>query len=159
IAAIVAAAESALDGTAWPLHPRDVDDEIIPADFTTLYLGAGGMIWALRRLDSSLDLDALATSVLHRYGNAPNEDDPGSLFFGETGLLALTRTDDDRLAELVAANVRHPAWEVLYGSPGTILAARAAGLDEAADRSAAVLVEEWEQGDGLWTQTLGGKTA
>jgi hypothetical protein len=159
IAAIVAAAEAALDGTAWPLHPRDDDDEIVPADLTTLYLGAGGMIWALRRLGSSLDLDALAASVLARYREAPNDDDPGSLFLGETGLLALTRTNDDRLAELVATNERHPAWEVLYGSPGTILAARAAGLREAADRSAAVLVEEWEQGDGLWTQTLVGKAA
>lgn len=159
IAAIVAAAEAALEGNVWPVHPRDDDDEFVPADLTTLYLGAGGMIWALRRLGSSLDLAALALSVLDRYREAPNEDGPGSLFLGETGLLALTRSDDDRLAELVAMYEQHPAWEVLYGSPGTILAARSAGLDEAADRSAAILVEEWERGDGLWAQTIGGKTA
>jgi hypothetical protein len=159
VAAIVADAESALDGVAWPLHPRDDDGEVVPADLTTLYFGAGGMIWGLRRLGSSLDLESLAASVLDRYREAPSEKDRGSLFLGETGLLALTRTDDDRLAELVATNERHPAWEVLNGSPGTILAARAAGLDDAADHSAVVVVEEWDRGDGLWTQTLGGHTA
>ena len=41
IAAIVADAESALGGVAWPLDERDRDDEFIPADLTTLYLGAG----------------------------------------------------------------------------------------------------------------------
>ena len=39
---VVAATESALDGSVWPLHPRDVDDELVPADLTTLYFGAGG---------------------------------------------------------------------------------------------------------------------
>lgn len=159
IAAIVAEAESALDGDGWPLHERDRDDELVPADLTTLYFGAGGMIWALRHLGSSLELDQLAASVLDRYRETPDDDVRGSLFFGETGLLVLTRADDGRLAELVVGYERHPAWEVLYGSPGTILAARAAGLDEAADHSAAVLVEEWERGDGLWTQTLGEKAA
>jgi len=157
IAAIVAETEAALDGTVWPLHPRDNDDEFIPADLTTLYLGAGGMVWALRRLGSSLDVDALAAAVLARYREAQNDDDPGSLFLGETGLLALTRTDDDRLAELVAANERHPAWEVLYGSPGTILAAQAAGLADEAQRSADILIEEWERHDwGLWDCVLMG---
>src|SRR5437879_9663234 len=59
-------------------------------------LGAGGMIWALRRLGSALDLDALAASVLDRYRETPHEDHPGSLFFGETGLL---RSEERRVGK------------------------------------------------------------
>ncbi len=153
IAAIVADAEAALEGAVWPPHP--LDDDVEPVDQTTLYLGAAGMIWALRRLGSSLDLDALAAEALRRYREDPNAGEPASLFLGETGLLVLTRSDDERLRELVVSNERNPTWELLWGSPGTILAARAAGLDDEASRSAGILAEEWERsGYGLWTQTL-----
>lgn len=158
IAAIVADAERALVGGVWPAHP--LDDDIEPADVTTVYLGAAGMIWALRRLGSRLDLDALAAETLVRYRAEPNEAEPASMFVGETGVLVVTRTETERLRELVAGNERNPTWELLWGSPGTILAARAAGLDAEADRSAAILVEEWERSDdGLWTQVLSGEAA
>ncbi len=121
---IVAEAEAALGAETWPAHPAD--DPVVPHETFELYLGAAGIIWALRRLGSSLDLDALAAEALRGYRESPNADEPASLLAGETGLLVLTRSDDDRLAELVAANERNPAWEVLWGSPGTILAAKAA---------------------------------
>ena len=56
IASIVADAETAFDGYVWPGHP--LDNEITPADQIALYLGTAGMIWALHRLGSSLDLAA-----------------------------------------------------------------------------------------------------
>jgi hypothetical protein len=146
---IVAEAEAALDAEKWPAHPAD--DPVVPNETFTLYLGAAGIIWALRRLGSSLDLDALAADALRGYRETPNADEPASLLVGESGLLALTRSDDERLAELVAANERNPTWEVLWGSPGTILAAKAAGLDWR--RSAKILADEIDA-DGLWTQRL-----
>ena len=146
---IVAEAEAALGAETWPAHPAD--DPVVPHETFELYLGAAGIIWALRRLGSSLDLDALAEDALRGYRESPNADEPASLLAGETGLLVLTRSDDDRLAELVAANERNPAWEVLWGSPGTILAAKAAGLDWR--RPAEILAAEVDA-DGLWTQRL-----
>ncbi len=146
---IVAEAEAALVAEIWPAHPAD--DPVVDYETFTLYLGAAGIIWALRRLGSSLDLDALAAEALRGYRETPNADEPASLLQGESGLLALTRADDDRLAELVDANERNPAWEVLWGSPGTILAAKAAGLEWR--RSAELLAEEIGD-DGLWTQVL-----
>jgi hypothetical protein len=146
---IVAEAEAALSAEEWPAHPAD--DPVVPYETFALYLGAGGIIWALRRLGSSLDLDALAAGALRGYRETPNVDEPASLLTGETGLLVLTRSDDGRLAELVAANERNPAWEVLWGSPGTILAAKATGIDW--EPAAKILAAQLDA-DGLWTQTL-----
>jgi hypothetical protein len=146
---IVAEAEAALSAETWPAHPAD--DPLVDYEPFTLYLGAAGIIWALRRLGSPLDLDALAAEALRGYRETPNPDEPASLLAGESGLLVLTRSDDDRLAALVAANERNPAREVLWGSAGTILAAKAAGLPWR--QSAEILAAELED-DGLWTQRL-----
>ena len=156
IAAVVTAAENALDGCVWPVHPLD---EVSPADQLALYHGAAGMTWALRRLGCSLDLDELSASALARCSETPNVDESASLFFdGETALLLFTRSDDERLRELIAGNETNPSWEVMLGSPGTILAARAAGFDAEASRSAQILVEEWERHDwGLWDHVLMGR--
>ena len=155
IAGVVADAEAALDGCVWPAHP--LDDEITPADQMAFYVGTAGMVWALRRLGSSLDLDALATEALERYPKDAPDEERLSLYAGLPGLLVLTRSDDEQLRELVRANERSPAWEVLYGSPGTILAARAAGLVEEAQRSVDILLEEWERHDwGLWDHAIMG---
>jgi hypothetical protein len=155
IAAVVADAEAALEGVTWPVH--ELDDEVTPQEALSLYLGAAGMIWALRRLGSTLDLDALAAEALRRFHALEVPENLSSLFVGETPLLLLTRADHERLRELVRANERNPTWELLWGSPGTILAAKAAGLDEEARSSQAILAEEWERADGLWTEDLFGK--
>jgi Lanthionine synthetase C-like protein len=155
IASVVADAEAALDGCVWPVHA--LDDDVTAAEQTSLYLGSAGMIWALRRLGSSLDLDGLAAAALGRYRETAGADERASLFAGEPGLLLLTRSDDEQLQALVRANERNPAWEILYGSPGTILAARAAGLDDEARRSADILIAEWERHDwGLWDHVVAG---
>jgi hypothetical protein len=122
IAALVADAEVALDGCVWPVHP--LDDDVTASERTTLYLGAAGMIWALRRLGSSLDLDSLATGALEHYRMSLNPDERASLFKGEPGLLLLTRSD---------------------------------GLMDEAQRSAEILVEEWERHDWeIWDVVVGG---
>jgi hypothetical protein len=138
---IVAEAEAAVRDDLWPVH--DLDDDVTDDDRRTLYLGAAGMVWALRRLGSTIDAEL----------SAPG-DGSASLFLGETGILAVTRADDARLQELVEQNERNPTWELLWGSPGTILAAKAAGLEWR--RSAEILAEEWERGGDIWTQSLPG---
>ena len=140
IAAIVADAERGV----WP--PHELDDEVLPFEQVGLYLGAAGMNWALRRLGSSfaapLDVELVR--------------DNASLLVGETGVLLVTRADDARLQELIDANVENASWELLWGSPGTMIAARHAGLD--ASRSAEILIEQ-RDADGVWTQVIGGKPA
>ena len=120
------------------------------------------MIWALRSLGTSLELAPLAADVLRRYGEQPDfgADDP-DLHFGEIGVLLVAHLVgvpglEDRLQARIRGNIRNEAWELMSGSAGSILAARVAGFDADADESAAVLVAEWDEATGLWTQTLAG---
>ena len=167
IASIVADAERSIENGFWPNHPRD-DDEDPPLleGLTDIYLGAAGMVWALHRLGSSLDLPSLAEGALRRYRERPDwgENVP-SLLAGESGILlvaGLVGASPDyreRLRERIVENERNPTWELMWGSPGTMLAARVAGLDAEYERSAAVLLAEWDAtDDGIWTQDLGGRT-
>lgn len=144
IAAIVADAEAAFDGRVWPAHV--LDDEVKPEEQVGLYLGNAGMLWALRRLGSTMDVP-IATELVR--------DDP-SLLVGEAGVLLVTRENDSRLQSLIDANAENPTWEMLWGSPGTMIAARHAGLDAA--RSAELLVAHRDD-EGLWTQAIGSKPA
>jgi hypothetical protein len=162
IATIVADAEASLDEGGWRIHPldREPDDPETP---TCLYFGAAGMIWALRVLGSRRELAALADGALRRYRERPDlgEDIP-SLLVGESGILLVAQlvgaagADRERLRERIVENERNPTWELLWGSPGTMLAAREAGLAEERERSAALLLAEWGE-DGLWTQDMLGR--
>ena len=165
IAAIVRDAENSVAEGLWPKHPLDEAEGDPPGSLTTLYDGSAGMIWALHRLGSSLELRALVDEALRHYRERPDfADAVPSLMAGETGILLVARVvgeenaaDDERLRELVVTNERNPTWELLWGSPGTLLAAREAGLEQEWRRSAAILVEEWERGGGIWTQEIGGR--
>ncbi len=89
----------------------------------------------------------------------PDEDAERSLCLGETGIrlvlqrLAPSPGNLDRLAELIAANEQDERCELMWGSPGTILAGRELGLDVTAS-------VEWlrsrRDAEGLWTQQLPG---
>ncbi|MDQ2910639.1 MAG: LanC-like protein [Actinomycetota bacterium] len=80
---------------------------------------------------------------------------------GEAGVrlvlqrLAPSQDNLGRLAELIAANERDERCELIWGSPGTILAGRELGLDVSTSL-------EWLRGqrdaDGLWTQQLYGQS-
>ncbi len=164
IASIVADAETAYDGVRWPFHPADeVDDG--PSN---VYLGVAGMAWALHELGSTGWGDAVV-AALERYRAAPEGGEfahaPGYLA-GECGiaLVAYRLTGDtglaDRVHELVLAN-RGTAWnEILWGAPGSLLAAEAMlvwtgeSRWEKAWEEVADSVEEARDADGLWTQTI-----
>jgi hypothetical protein len=179
IAAIAADAESAFDpDEGFPAHPRDLEGGPLPA-VASLYLGAAGVIWALHALarDGAAELRRdwapVAAGLHERYLADPDfpEDTGGgpvpSLWMGESGILLLAHElapapgVEERLLACVRANRDHPSREVMWGAPGTMLAARAmherTGAPEWAEawsESAGRLWDAWE--DPVWVQDLYG---
>jgi lantibiotic modifying enzyme len=151
----------------WRIHPDDFD-EGDPQEPTTLWIGAAGVVWALAELGADTDLPGLAELTVSRYVERPDFGDEyvRGLWMGESGvrLVALRVTGDERhaarLLELVRANATHRSNELMWGAPGTMIAARAAhaltGDDAFLDawgESARILLER-QEADGLWTQWL-----
>jgi hypothetical protein len=162
IEGIVTDAQEAERDGFWPGHPQDdlVEDE----QLCSLYLGSAGMVWALWKLGSSLDVSSALQAAMGRYRASPDfgsQAHQPSLWMGETGLLVVAHAvgsqlaDPDRLARLVHQNREHPTWELMWGSPGTALAARVCGLRDAWVETAQILEARWDEGD-LWTQHLYG---
>ena len=141
-----------------------------------LYVGASGVIWALDELqrrghaDMSLDLASAALRTLELWRAEPDdmEDEththPSALFRGETGplIVAVRLTADSQLADDLFARVRgnidNETDDVMWGVPGTLLAAVAMRertgdmrWNEAARESADVLRARRGE-DGLWRQ-------
>ena len=171
IRAIVDDAERAFSlHTLWPLHPRDFDPGDAPDRHTNLYLGAAGIIWALHRLGSADDWSAVAASLPDRYRARPDIPHYGvipSLLVGEAGVLLAAHalrpaaTFEERLLDDVRANATHPSNELLWGAPGTMLAAQvmhertgATEWAEAWNESADRLWAAWD-GD-IWTNEVSG---
>ena len=167
IAAVVADTEDAFDD-GWPAHPQDLLEHEDPVRrFRTVYAGGAGVVDALRRLEERGFADLRRDYVpylehsLQADPDFPDDDAERSLWMGETGIrlalqrLAPSRANLGRLSELIAANEREERCELMFGSPGTILAGRELGLDVTAS-------VEWLQrqrdADGLWTQTLFGRS-
>jgi hypothetical protein len=111
------------------MHPED-EEPGDPADgiFRGLSCGAAGMVHALDRLaeagfyEPSLDLAAIAGSLYEAALASPDEEGAGaSLMIGSSGILlvahrlAPSMTTADTLADVIAANVTHPANELLRG--------------------------------------------
>ena len=170
IRAIAADCESAIDESGtWPFHPRDGVDE---GPYTTLYIGAAGVIFGLAALERRglIEMQRDYAPILERhvgtYRAAPEFDDwgahPQSFWMGETGILSVLHhvlpagETAARIAELAEANVRDEHREFMWGSPGTMLAARWIGRDDLWEQSANWLRREWDEESGLWTQDLYG---
>jgi hypothetical protein len=176
IASIVADAESAFDD-GWPTHPMDAEDENeARTRFRTVYLGGAGVVDALRRLERrgfvALERDYVPylERSLEAQPDFPDYDPERSLWMGETGIrlvlqqLSPSTENAERLAELIAENAEDERCEVMWGSPGTMLAASAmheltgeARWLELWRESAAWLREAWDPDTGLWTQHLYGR--
>jgi len=122
--------------TLWPLHPRDADNGAATPAYP-LYHGACGVIWALTYLEA-----AGAATLTRPYGPcidalrkgnaawlATFRESDASYLMGDVPWLLLDyglRPRDatlDRLECLIETNVDHPARELMWGSPGTMLAA------------------------------------
>ena len=180
IADIAARTEAAFDKEAlWPTHPLDEDGPLRPLTrVASLYLGAAGVIWALHDLERvqvvelKRDWGDVATSLAEAYPTAPDFSDfldgpVPSLTLGESGILLVAHTlspaawQEQRLLEVVHANVENPTWELVWGSPGTMLAAQVMHERTGGEQwlhawtvSADRLWEEWR--DDLWLQDLYG---
>jgi hypothetical protein len=170
IRAIAADCETAMDGNGmWPLHPRDGVDE---GPYATVYLGAAGVIFALDELARRglIELTRDYAPILERhaesYRGAPEFEEwgahPPSFWMGESGILSAlqrvhpTTATAARIGELVHANAHDAHREFMWGSPGTMLAARWIERDDLWQQSADWLRREWDEESGLWTQDLYG---
>jgi lantibiotic modifying enzyme len=182
IRAIVADADAVYTPeTLWPAHEWDVWRNEGP--LKSLYVGAVGVVWALSALrrrgyGGALDLPAAAERTLELWRKRTDfirdksyplpSQAKSALLNGESGILVVAweQTRDSQLAddlfERVVANVDNEAEELMWGSPGTLLAAAAmyawTGDERWADawrESAAALLER-RDADGLWTQRLYG---
>jgi hypothetical protein len=167
IDAIVGEAEAAFDD-GWSMHPADVEEGDDPATrFRTLYLGGAGVVAALQRLERRgfVELRRDYLPYLERSLEAnpdfPDQDAEGSLWMGETGIrlvlqrLAPSEANLERLSELISANARDERCELMWGSPGTILAGRELGLDVSASCD---WLRSRRDAEGLWTQHLYGRS-
>jgi hypothetical protein len=162
IAAIVADAEDAFDD-GWPIHPVDDGDDVSGPRLRGVYFGDAGVVAALHRLAQRgfVELRQDYVPYLERWVEAepdfPDEDVERSLWLGQTGIrlvlqrLAPSEANLERLSQLISANEQDERRELMYGSPGTILAGRELGLDVTPSI-------DWLLGqrdsDGLWTQQL-----
>ena len=122
----------------WPSHPRDLEEGDDPNQCaTSLYYGACGVMWALHylqavgatRLSGSYagHLEGLLVrnrAWLHSIGC----EEFASYMMGDTPILLLAYGNSPRaeyadcLAELIAGNLDNPSRELMWGSPGTLLA-------------------------------------
>ena len=124
-------------GTYWPIHPRDADNGQTSPDYP-LYHGACGVLWALHYLEAvdavslnrsyAANVEALLT-LTREWLASFNSTDFASYMMGDTGILLLSYwlnpTNDiaGRLDELICGNLDNPTRELMWGSPGTLLAA------------------------------------
>jgi len=179
IAAICADAEAAFDPqTLWPAHPLDEETGELPSP-VAIYLGACGVIWALDALARaglvtlSSSWAGVAAALPDRYLARPDVPEltggrpVPSLLAGESGVLLVAQRlapapeHVERMLACVRANVTNPTRELLWGSPGTALAAQLMlemtgdeRLVDAWRESADWIWDEWQ--DGLWMQDMYG---
>jgi len=184
IRGIVADVDRAFDpDTLWPADEWDGWQAATP--MKNLYVGAAGVILALDMVrrrgeaETQLDLAAAALRALAAFRDAPDfmagEEPPSqpnsALLRGEVGILLVAwrlgpNADlEHDLLGLVRANVDSEAEELMWGSPGTLLAARAmanwteAGHWQEAAHDGAEALWHRRDDDGYWTQTLHGFAA
>ena len=122
----------------WPVHPREIapgDDPDAP--ITNVYDGAAGVIWALEHLRTAGAADS--PSFAHQIeplrehnrrtlARRPG-DNLGSWLMGDLPFEMMawghapTAARADTIAGLIERNIDHPARELMWGSPGSLLAA------------------------------------
>jgi hypothetical protein len=167
----------------WRAHEWDRWNSTSPQK--NLYVGTAGVLWGLEQLrrrglaETKLDLTDLAVRNLELFQVKPDyiklpafkppEPRGSSLLLGEAGILLVTwrlAPSDELAARLLArvrANVDNEAHEVMWGVPGTLIAASAMhewtgdeSWTQAWHESAEAFLARREA-DGLWTNHLYGQ--
>jgi lantibiotic modifying enzyme len=166
----------------WPAEEWDSWQNATP--LKSLYVGAAGVVWALGALQRRghavcrLDLSEAARAVLEAWRAEPDLmqgielPSPARAGFlaGEAGILTVAwqLSSDaelaDTLFERVTENAENQANEIMWGSPGTMLAAHAMHAwtgeerwSQAWQASADELLRRRDD-DGLWTANLYGES-
>jgi len=159
----------------FPTHPNDVGP-LAPAPSSGVYFGGAGIVWALAQLGVHLPAVEAALEHFVRDTSASVEsaepDYRRGLLLGLAGpyavasLLARNTAFADALHTLVRENASNRVLEFMWGSPGTMLAARALHDATQEDRWRAAFVacaRELERslttspsGARLWEQDLYG---
>jgi len=180
---IVSDTDDALRGPKLLWRADDWDRWHSTSPEKSLYVGAAGVIWALDELrrrghaETTLDLPDLAVRTLELFRVKPDymkgmklpEPRESALLTGETGILLVAwrlapsaELADDLYAR-VRANVENEADEVMWGTPGTLIAARAmlewTGEERWRDAWHESADALWSRRgeDGLWVQRLHGQ--
>jgi hypothetical protein len=183
IRAVVEDADDAFRGPRLFWRAHDWDRWYGTSPMKNLYVGSAGVLWALDALrrrghsETALDLADLALRNVELFRQRPDFPkgielpDPreSALFLGEAGIvlvawrLAPSRELAAALLERIRANVENPADELMWGAPGTLLAAQAmlawtgeGRWREAWDESAEALLARRDS-EGLWVQRLYGQ--
>jgi hypothetical protein len=180
IRAIARATEEGLDPPTglWPLHPSDREPGS-DGPHRGVYAGAAGIVWALDQLaaDGTIDLardygdlvEGLDAGLVREPDEAGLPDD--GFLAGRCGALAVAQrhrddaTRADLLVRLIAGQAGHPALDLLYGAPGTMVLAAAEhartgdlrfadAWQASAERVRAGWRTDDELGVRLWTQEL-----
>ncbi len=184
IRALVADADDTFDeARLWrPVEDWDTANGSAPIPLTTLYRGAAGVVWGLDVLrrralaETRLDLASIAERAyeIWRAKPAPERLEPpirthASLFDGDSGILLArylvspSAEVADALHERVRQNAHVETNELLNGSPGTMIAARAlldrTGEPRWADawRESAEILWQRREPDGFWVYPPYGK--
>jgi hypothetical protein len=135
----------------WPSHPLD---SFSPDDRWNLYIGAAGTIWALHHLrpdrESLPDFSSVVPRLLEPNRNwilnvkgAGLDLRTAGLLTGDAGILLVeaivnvVATVARELGAAIDANRDNPACELMWGSPGTMLAS--------------LWFHEWT-GQGVWAE-------
>lgn len=183
IVRITADAHASFDpASGWRMHPLD-EPRAADEQQHSLYLGSGGVIWALDHLvrvgavARGRDFAGFVATLVERNRNGLGDAVHGTASFllGDAGLWLLEwqfshdAAVADRLHEAVRGNLRNPVREALWGSPGTVLAAIHMAESTGDERwrtlvrdAVAVIVDEMEPeaslgGARLWVQDLYGR--
>ncbi len=183
VAQIVADSVARFDPRSlWPAHP--LDDSADAAPTFDIYSGAAGVVLGLQHLHKAgmvqpiPDFTSVTSDLLERNRQARNVADQTSLLLGDAGILLLQwRTSPstllaDAIHHSIARNLRNPALEQLWGSPGTLLAAihmhewtgerrwgdlLSSGVEILWDAMEKVEEEVGPPGFWIWTQALWGR--
>lgn len=183
VRAIVADTDASLRGPKLLWKADSWDNWQATSPMKNLYVGTAGVLWALDELrrrghaETKLDLGDLALRTVELFRARP--DIPkgmklpvpaeSGLLTGESGILLVAlrlAPSNDLAADLlvrVRANVDNEAEEVMWGSPGTLIAARLmlewtgdSRWRDACNETAEALWSRRET-DGFWVQRMYGQ--
>jgi lantibiotic modifying enzyme len=180
---IVAGTDAAWRGPKLFWKANQWDNWHATSPMKNLYVGTAGVLWALDELrrrgyaETELDLADLAVRNVELFRARPDfmkgEKLPtrpeGALLTGEAGILlaacrlASSKDLADDLLRLVRANVDNEAEEIMWGAPGTLVAARFmlewTGEERWRDacRETAEALMSRRRDDGFWKQHLYGQ--